>query len=55
VRVVVEQGLAGSELEAAAIDAVLRWDYHPATENGHTIRAWTTEEFVFVPPASSKE
>lgn len=49
VRVVVEQGIPGSELEAAAIDAVLRWEYRPATENGNAVRAWTRESFVFKP------
>jgi protein TonB len=52
VRVVVEEGMPGSDLEAAAIDAVLRWEYRPAMQNGHTIRAWSTERFDFEPPDS---
>jgi TonB family protein len=49
VRVVVEQGLPGSELEARAIDAALRSTYRPATEAGQPVRAWVTERFVFEP------
>ncbi len=49
VRVVVDDGLAGSHIEAAAIETVLHWKYEPATENGHPIRAWATEEFTFKP------
>jgi protein TonB len=49
VRVVVDEGIPGSPLEAAAIDAVLRWEYRPGTENGSPVRAWVTETFVFEP------
>ncbi len=49
VRVVVDDGLAGSHIEAAAIETVLHWKYEPAMENGHPIRAWATEEFTFKP------
>jgi protein TonB len=49
VRVVVEAGLPGSELEARAIDAALRSTYEPATEAGKSVRAWVTERFVFEP------
>jgi protein TonB len=49
VRVVVEQGIEGSGLEGTAIDAVLRWSYEPATENGETVRAWIKERFTFEP------
>ncbi len=52
VRVVVDSGIPGSKLEAAAIDAVLGWEYRPASENGHTIRAWTTERFEFNAPSN---
>jgi protein TonB len=48
-RVVVESGIPGSELEARAIDAVLRSSYRPATEDGRPMEAWTTETFVFGP------
>ena len=48
-RVVVDRGIPGSDLEAAAIDAVLRWDFRPAKEDGRPIRAWVTERFVFEP------
>jgi protein TonB len=47
VRVVVEEGLRGSAIEAAAIDTVLRWTYRPAQEHGQPVRAWTTETFTF--------
>ena len=33
VRVVVDQGMPGSDLEAAAIDTVLRWIYEPALQD----------------------
>ena len=49
VRVVVEQGLNGSELEAAAVSAVLRWKFEPARENGAPIRAWAKARFTFDP------
>jgi protein TonB len=49
VRVVVEEGLLGSELEARAIEAALRSTYRPATEDGRPVRGWTTERFVFQP------
>ncbi len=49
VRVVVDDGLPGSHIEAAAIETVLHWKYEPAMENGHPIRAWATEEFTFKP------
>jgi protein TonB len=47
VRVLVEEGIPGSELEAAAINAVLRWKYQPATENGKPVKAWAKARFVF--------
>jgi protein TonB len=46
-RVVVEEGIPGSELEAAAISAVLRWSFRPATEDGLAVKAWTTVRFEF--------
>jgi len=49
VRVVVDQGIPGSDLEAAAIDAVLRWNFRPGKEDGRPVRAWITERFVFEP------
>jgi protein TonB len=48
-RVVIEQGIRGSELEARAIDAALRSVYRPATQDGSEVRAWITERFVFEP------
>jgi len=48
-RVVIEQGIRGSELEARAIDAALRSVYRPATQDGREVRAWITERFVFEP------
>jgi len=47
VRVVVDQGMPGSELEAAAMSAVLRWRFKPALENGSPVRAWTEAYFDF--------
>jgi protein TonB len=49
VRVVVEEGLPGSDLEARAIDAALRSIYRPATEGGRPVSAWVTERIVFGP------
>jgi len=46
-RVLVDEGIPGSELEGAAISAVLRWRFRPATENGVPVKAWTTVRFVF--------
>jgi protein TonB len=49
VRVVVDQGIPGSELESAAIHAVLRWKFRPGLENGRPTRSWITERFAFAP------
>jgi TonB family protein len=46
-RVLVDEGIPGSELEGAAISAVLRWRFRPATEDGVPVKAWTTVRFVF--------
>lgn len=46
-RVVVDRGIPGSELEAAAMNAVVRWKFEPATEGGKPVKAWTKAEFVF--------
>lgn len=46
-RVLVEQGTRFKDLEAAAVSAVLRWKYRPATENGVPVEAWTSAEFTF--------
>jgi protein TonB len=46
-RVVVDQGLPGSELESAAISAVLRWRFQPATEGGAPVAGWTSARFEF--------
>ncbi len=48
-RVVVDKGIPGSELEAAAVSAVLRWKYEPARRDGTPIEAWTNAEFKFAP------
>jgi TonB family protein len=47
IRVTVDQGVPVPELEAAAVNAVLRWRYRPATEDGVPVKAWTTAEFNF--------
>jgi TonB family protein len=46
-RVLVERGIPGSDAEAAAISAVLRWSFQPATRQGEPIRAWTKVTFDF--------
>jgi len=46
-RVLVDRGTRFKDLEAAAVGAVLRWKYRPATENGVPVEAWTTAEFTF--------
>ena len=46
-RVLVEQGLPGSALEAAAVAAVLRWRYEPALDRDEPVEAWTTARFTF--------
>jgi protein TonB len=46
-RVLVEQGLPGSPLEAAAVAAVLRWRYEPALDRGQPVEASTTARFTF--------
>jgi protein TonB len=46
-RVLVQEGIPGSELEGAAISAVLRWRFRPATEDGVPVKAWTNVRFVF--------
>ena len=47
IRVVVDQGIPGSELEAAAVNAVLRWKYRPASRGGVPEQAWTEARFTF--------
>lgn len=47
IRVVVEEGVPGSEMESAAVSAVLRWRFRPATEDGKPVRAWSKARFVF--------
>lgn len=39
-RVLVRQGIPGSELEAAAISAALRWKFAPATRDGQPVDGW---------------
>ena len=46
-RVLVDKGLPGSELEAAAVSAVLRWQFRPAQRDGAPVEGWATAEFVF--------
>jgi len=46
-RVLVDKGIPGSELEAAAVSAVLRWQFQPASRDGAPVEAWTTAEFKF--------
>jgi outer membrane biosynthesis protein TonB len=46
-RVVIQEGIPGSPLEASAIDAALRSTYRPATEDGQPASAWTVERLEF--------
>jgi TonB family protein len=46
-RVLVDRGSPHKDLEAAAVGAVLSWQYEPATEGGVPVEAWTTAEFDF--------
>jgi len=46
-RVLVDQGIPGSPLEAAAVAAVLRWRYEPALDRDVPVEAWTTARFTF--------
>ena len=46
-RVLVDQGMPGSPVEAAAVAAVLRWQYEPALDRDEPIEAWTTARFTF--------
>jgi protein TonB len=46
-RVLVDQGLSGSPLEAAAVAAVLRWRYEPALDRDEPVEAWTIAQFTF--------
>ncbi len=46
-RVLVEQGIPGSPVEAAAVATVLRWRYEPALENDRPVESWTTATFTF--------
>ena len=46
-RVVIQEGIPGSPLEASAIDVPLRSSYRPATEGGQPASAWTVERLEF--------
>ena len=46
-RVLVDKGLPGSPLEAAAVAAVLRWRYEPALDRDQPVDAWVTTSFEF--------
>ena len=46
-RVLVDKGLPGSPLEAAAVAAVLRWRYEPALDRDQPVEAWVTTSFEF--------
>jgi protein TonB len=46
-RVLIEQGIPGSPVEAAAVSAVLRWRYEPALESDVAIESWVRAEFNF--------
>jgi len=44
-RVVVERGPGVTELETAAISAVLRWRFDPAVRDGRPVESWTSLRF----------
>jgi periplasmic protein TonB len=46
-RVLVDKGIPGSELEAAAVSAILRWQFRPGTQDGKPVESWATAEFRF--------
>ncbi len=46
-RVLVDKGIPGSELEAAAVSAILRWQFKPGTQDGKPVESWATAEFRF--------
>ena len=46
-RVLVDKGIPGSELEASAVSAILRWQFRPATQDGKPVESWATAEFRF--------
>ena len=50
VRVVVDSPIENQELQATAINAVLRWSYRPASHNGEPMRGWVTEHVTFDGP-----
>lgn len=46
-RVLVDKGIPGSDLEAAAVSAVLRWQFQPGSQDGKPVESWATAEFKF--------
>ncbi|HXV77963.1 MAG TPA: TonB family protein [Candidatus Polarisedimenticolaceae bacterium] len=48
-RVLVDRGIPGSPIEAAAVSTVLRWKFKPATENGVPTESWTIVRFAVEP------
>jgi periplasmic protein TonB len=46
-RVLVDKGIPGSDLEAAAVSAVLRWQFQPGSQDGKPVDSWATAEFKF--------
>lgn len=47
VRVIVEESVRDTSIEAAAINAVLHWTYAPAMDEGRPVRSWAMERFEF--------
>jgi TonB family protein len=46
-QVVVVNGIAGADLNEAAVKAARQWTYRPATKDGVPVKVWTTEQVTF--------
>ena len=46
-QVVVVSGIAGADLNDAAVKAARQWTYRPATKDGVPVKVWTTEQVTF--------
>ena len=46
-QVVVLNGIAGADLNEAAVKAARQWTYRPATKDGVPVKVWTSEQVTF--------
>ena len=46
-RAEVDEKLHAPLLDAAALEAALRWEFRPALVNGHPVAVWVTAQFAF--------